>query len=96
MADERSQETHEFLDCGPAGCGRIHCRHDGGVDDIGIQVNPKPTRFVPHAALRDPALYELLALVDAIRDGRARAESGRARFGAPAKGVSWRILIFNC
>lgn len=27
---------------------------------------------VPHAALRDPALYELLALVDAIRDGRAR------------------------
>jgi hypothetical protein len=72
MADERSQETHEFLDCGPAGCGRIHCRHDGGVDDIGIQVNPKPTRFVPHAALRDPALYELLALVDAIRDGRAR------------------------
>jgi hypothetical protein len=70
MADERSQETHEFLDCGPAGCGRI--RHDGGVDDIGIQVNPKPTRFVPHAALRDPALYELLALVDAIRDGRAR------------------------
>jgi hypothetical protein len=26
---------------------------------------------VPHAALRDPALYELLALVDAIRDGRA-------------------------
>jgi len=27
---------------------------------------------VPYAALRDPALYELLALVDAIRDGRAR------------------------
>jgi hypothetical protein len=27
---------------------------------------------VPQAALRDPKLYELLALVDAIRDGRAR------------------------
>ena len=27
---------------------------------------------VPMAAERDPALYELLALVDAIRDGRAR------------------------
>jgi hypothetical protein len=27
---------------------------------------------VPVAAKRDPALYELLALVDAIRDGRAR------------------------
>lgn len=29
-------------------------------------------RTVPEAALRDAALYELLALVDAIRDGRAR------------------------
>jgi hypothetical protein len=28
-------------------------------------------KSVPHAALRDPALYQLLALVDAIRDGRA-------------------------
>lgn len=27
---------------------------------------------VPQAALQDPKLYELLALVDAIRDGRAR------------------------
>ena len=26
----------------------------------------------PKAALRDPVLYELLALVDALRDGRAR------------------------
>ena len=32
-------------------------------------------RTVPEAALRDPALYELLALVDAIRDGRARERS---------------------
>lgn len=30
---------------------------------------------VPDAARRDPALYELLALVDAIRDGRARERS---------------------
>ncbi len=29
-------------------------------------------RSVPKAAVRDQALYELLALVDAIRDGRAR------------------------
>jgi hypothetical protein len=29
-------------------------------------------KSVPHAALRDPALYQLLALVDAIRDGRTR------------------------
>jgi predicted nucleotidyltransferase len=29
-------------------------------------------RTVPQAAMRDPQLYELLALVDAIRDGRAR------------------------
>ena len=29
-------------------------------------------RTVPEAALRDTALYELLALVDAIREGRAR------------------------
>ena len=29
-------------------------------------------KSVPHAALRDPALYQFLALVDAIRDGRAR------------------------
>jgi hypothetical protein len=32
-------------------------------------------RTVPEAALRDSALYELLALVDAIRDGRARERS---------------------
>lgn len=29
-------------------------------------------KMVPEAALRDPLLYELLALVDAIRDGRTR------------------------
>jgi hypothetical protein len=29
-------------------------------------------RTVPSAALRDPVLYELLALIDALRDGRAR------------------------
>jgi hypothetical protein len=28
--------------------------------------------FLPHACKVDPKLYELLALVDAIRDGRSR------------------------
>jgi len=30
-------------------------------------------KSVLHAALRDPALYQLLVLVDAIREGRAHA-----------------------
>ena len=34
---------------------------------------------VPAAATRDPALYELLALVDAIRDGRARERNLAAK-----------------
>ncbi|MGD0964645.1 MAG: hypothetical protein ABSA57_12180 [Candidatus Acidiferrales bacterium] len=29
-------------------------------------------KTVPQAALRDPYLYEMLALIDALRDGRAR------------------------
>jgi hypothetical protein len=37
----------------------------------GVSLEPL-YKSVPHAALRDPALYQLLALVDAIRDGRAR------------------------
>ena len=42
------------------------------------------------AASRDPRLYELLALVDAIRDGRARernlaAKELQARLAAPAR-----------
>ena len=45
---------------------------------------------VPAAAARDARLYELLALVDAIRDGRARERSLAAkeiekRLAAPAK-----------
>jgi hypothetical protein len=40
-------------------------------DTKGLGLEPL-YKTVPHAALRDPALYELLALVDAIRDGRAR------------------------
>jgi len=45
-------------------------------------------RQAPEAALRDPVLYELLALVDALRDGRARerklaAELLFARLRAP-------------
>jgi DNA-binding Lrp family transcriptional regulator len=37
----------------------------------GISLKPL-YKTAPAAALRDPVLYELLALVDAIRDGRAR------------------------
>jgi hypothetical protein len=37
----------------------------------GVEFSPL-YRNVPMAARRDPRLYELLALVDAIRDGRAR------------------------
>jgi hypothetical protein len=45
-------------------------------------------RTVPEAALRDPEFYELLALVDAIRDGRARErnlarQALEKRLGAP-------------
>lgn len=36
-------------------------------------------RTVPQAALRDSQLYELLALVDAIRDGRAREHNFAAK-----------------
>ena len=42
---------------------------DGGTR--GIALEPL-YRTAPGAALRDPLLYELLALVDAVRDGRAR------------------------
>lgn len=37
----------------------------------GVEFSPL-YKNVPEAARRDPKLYELLALVDAIRDGRAR------------------------
>ena len=40
-------------------------------DIRGIALEPL-YKTAPLAALRDPVLYELLALVDAIRDGRAR------------------------
>ena len=40
-------------------------------DTRGVGLEPL-YKSVPRAALRDPALYQLLALVDAIRDGRAR------------------------
>jgi DNA-binding Lrp family transcriptional regulator len=43
--------------------------HDGDTRGVGLEPLYKN---VPQAALRDPALYQLLALVDAIRDGRAR------------------------
>jgi hypothetical protein len=42
---------------------------EGDVRGVGLEPLYKK---VPQAALRDRELYELLALVDAIRDGRAR------------------------
>lgn len=43
--------------------------HSHGVQ--GVALEPL-YRTVPAAALRDPALYELLALIDAVREGRTR------------------------
>lgn len=43
-------------------------------------------RSVPQAAARDPVLYELLALVDAIRDGQAR------ELNLAAKEIESRLL----
>jgi hypothetical protein len=43
--------------------------HEGDTRGAGLEPLYKS---VPHAALRDPALYQLLSLLDAIRDGRAR------------------------
>jgi hypothetical protein len=40
-------------------------------NERGIEFEPL-YRTVPFAALRDPALYELLAIADALREGRAR------------------------
>ena len=42
-----------------------------GGHDKGVALRPL-YKTAPIAALRDPALYELLVLVDAIRDGRMR------------------------
>jgi len=42
-------------------------------DTRGIALEPLD-KTAPIAALRDPVLYEFLVLVDAIRDGRARAQ----------------------
>ena len=43
--------------------------HEGNTRSVGLEPLYKS---VPQAALRDPMLYQFLALVDAIRDGRAR------------------------
>jgi hypothetical protein len=40
-------------------------------NERGVELEPL-YRTVPFAALRDPALYELLAIADALREGRAR------------------------
>lgn len=63
---ERLSTTSEYPDVWPDGCGK----------SSGLSLEPIH-RSVPLAVRRDPLLYELLALVDSIRLGRAR-ESGVA------------------
>jgi hypothetical protein len=46
-------------------------------------------RTVPSVARHDPALYELLALIDAVRDGRAR-ERELARVALHCLSAPWR------
>ena len=48
-------------------------------DARGVALEPL-YKTAPVAALRDSSLYELLALVDAIRDGRARERSIAERY----------------
>ena len=60
----------------------LNRRIAAGVDPPPVWAHPEGSargvsleplyRSVPLAALRDPALYELLALIDALRGGRAR------------------------
>ena len=45
-------------------------------------------KAAPSAAMRDPALHELLALVDALRDGRVREREAARRLLAERLGVS--------
>jgi hypothetical protein len=44
---------------------------DGEGEVRGVTLEPLH-KAVPKAARKDPALYELLALIDAVRDGRVR------------------------
>jgi len=55
--------------------------HDGETRGVGLEPLYKK---VPHAALRDPVLYQFLALVDAIRDWRARE-----------RGIAERDLVYR-
>lgn len=63
---ERLSTTSEYSDVWPDGYGK----------STGLSLEPLH-RSVPLAVRRDPLLYELLALVDSVRLGRAR-ESGVA------------------
>jgi DNA-binding Lrp family transcriptional regulator len=47
-------------------------------------------KTVPAAAAKDPALYELLALVDALRDGRTRERQAAERELTARLRKSWR------
>jgi hypothetical protein len=51
-------------------------------------------RSVPYAARRDPQLYELLALVDALREGRARERNFAAEeLGKRVQALDLRAVL---
>ena len=56
----------------------------------GVSLEPL-YKTAPAAALRDPSLYELLALIDAVREGRARERSlGEKELTARLRSLSRR------
>src|SRR5438034_4855873 len=67
--------------------------HEGNTRGVGFEPLYKS---VPQAALRDSKLYQLLALVDAIRDGRARERKIAERdLVHRLRASDWQTLIFN-
>ncbi len=77
------------------GAAPLRDRVSGG-DDVPVWAHPKGTargpsispiyRTAPQAALADPALHRLLALLDALRIGRARERELAAAFLTEALG----------
>jgi hypothetical protein len=75
--------------------GRPLCRRQRTPSGLAFPAREDPEysfapfyKTVPQAALQDPYLYEVLALVDAIRDGRSRErqiaeEELKARLHSP-------------
>jgi len=53
MARERSEERGQLVDAGPARRRRVHRRHDAGVENVGVDVDPEACEV----GARDPCLY---------------------------------------